>query len=64
MQDLFHSRVKFSIFDGQKKLGGLTIEAGVVTEVDHEIRYMKGWIRASVDEYVKKCKWRLVCQTT
>jgi hypothetical protein len=51
--------VKFSIFDGFKKLGGLTIENNVVTAVDHEIRYMKGWIRASVEEYVKKCGWKL-----
>lgn len=42
-----------------RKLGRITIEDGKVTEADHDIRYMKGWITTSVKEYVKTCKWAI-----
>lgn len=58
--------MKYKIIDklGFKTIGTITIKGGIVTETDHELRYMKGWITASVEEYSKRNSWRLTEDTS
>lgn len=47
------------IQDDFTTLGDITIKGGMVTAATNEVRYMKGWIEASVIEYVCKLHCRL-----
>lgn len=55
---------RFLIRSGLKDVGDITIENKVVTETSKEFRYMKGWIEASVYEYIPKLKLTLIRSTT
>lgn len=50
----------YDIFKGFKKLGRIKIVLGKCTDADNDLRYMKGWIEASVIEYAGRCGWRVV----
>lgn len=49
----------FRLIDGFTSVGDITIKDGTVTATTNDVRYMKGWIEASVIEYAAKLNCRL-----
>lgn len=45
--------------DKFRVLGRITIEKNIVTQADHELRYMKGWTEDSLRAWLKKAGMEL-----